>query len=87
MKMAERNITINVLTFLDANRDNSNAFAEYGCLAANTGGQILYLDNYRCSYEYFGAGLAESCLPQIPNLRKVSCWGPAVKELWAVEVK
>jgi len=84
-QLSQRNITINVLTFLDASQDNSNAFAEYGCLANNTGGQILYLDNYRCSYEYFGAGLAESCLPQIPNLRKVQCWGAAVKDLWAVE--
>jgi tetratricopeptide (TPR) repeat protein len=85
-ELARRNITINILTFLDASYDNTNAFAEYGCLAENTGGQILYLDNYRCSYEYFGTSLAESCLPKIPQLRKVQCWGPAVKGLWAIEV-
>ena len=86
-RMAQRNITINVLTFLDASHDNTNAFAEYGCLADNTGGQILYLDNYRCSYEYLESGLAESCLPKIPSLQKVQCWGPAVKDLWAVMVE
>lgn len=83
-KLARQRITINILTFLGASYDNTNAFAEYGCLADNTGGQILYLDNYRCSYEYFGASLVESCLPRIPALRRVQCWGPAVKGLWAV---
>ena len=83
-ELARRHITINILTFLGASYDNTNAFAEYGCLADNTGGQILYLDNYRCSYEYFGASLVESCLPKIPELRRVQCWGPAVKGLWAV---
>lgn len=84
-RLARRNITINVLTFLDATANNTNAFAEYACLADNTGGSILYMDNYRCGYEYFGASLAERCLPRVPELRRVSCWGPAVKDLWAVE--
>lgn len=83
-QLADRNITINVLTFLDAQGGDSNAFAEYGCLAANTGGQILYLDNYRCSYEYFGSDMLTQYLPKIPELRRVQCWGPAVKGLWAV---
>lgn len=83
-ELARQHITINILTFLGASYDNTNAFAEYGCLADNTGGQILYLDNYRCSYEYFGASLVESCMPRIPELRRVHCWGPAVKDLWAV---
>ena len=87
VEIAKRNITINVLTFLDASQNNSNAFAEYGCLADNTGGQILYLDNYRCSYEYFGSAMMKSFLPTIPSLRKVQCWGPAVKGLWAIEIQ
>ncbi len=83
--LAGRRITINILTFLDATERNTNAFAEYACLADNTGGAILYMDNYRCGYEYFGASLVESCQPRIPSLRKVSCWGAATKSLWAVE--
>ncbi len=86
-ELARRNITINVLTFLDATASNSNAFAEYGCLADNTGGKILYMDNYRCGYEYFGSALVKSEQPRIPSLRRVSCWGPAVKDLWAFEPK
>lgn len=82
--MASRNITVNILTFLGASLDNTDAFAEYGCLADNTGGQILYMDNYRCSYEYYGNSLIESCRPKIPDLRRVQCWGPAVKDLWAI---
>lgn len=82
--IAKRRITINILTYLGTSQDNTNAFAEYGCLADYTGGQILYLDNYRCSYEYFGASLVESCLPKIPKLHRVNCWGPAIKDLWAV---
>ncbi len=84
-RLNERHITINILTFLDATAQNTNAFAEYGCLAANTGGQILYMDNYRCGYEHYGGSLVESCLPRIPNLRRVSCWGRAVPDLWAIE--
>ncbi|MCB0587851.1 MAG: hypothetical protein KDD06_21340, partial [Phaeodactylibacter sp.] len=86
-EMAQRNITVNILTFLGTSIDNTNAFAEYGCLADITGGQILYMDNYRCSYEYYGNSLVESCRPKIPSLRRVQCWGPAVKDLWAVEVE
>lgn len=86
-EIARRNITVNILTFLGASLDNTNAFAEYGCLADNTGGQILYMDNYRCSYEYYGNSLIESCRPKIPELRRVQCWGPAVKELWAVTAR
>ncbi|MCO6490015.1 MAG: tetratricopeptide repeat protein [Phaeodactylibacter sp.] len=86
-EMASRNITVNILTFLGTSSDNTNAFAEYGCLADITGGQILYMDNYRCSYEYYGNSLIESCQPKIPGLRRVQCWGPAVKELWAVVVE
>ncbi|HMQ47539.1 MAG TPA: VWA domain-containing protein [Saprospiraceae bacterium] len=83
-ELAQRNIVINILTFLDASSDNTNAFAEYGCLAELTGGEILFLDNYRCSYEYFGSKLVESCAPRVPPLQRVQCWGPAVKDLWAV---
>jgi len=86
-QLAKRHITINILTFLDATKNNTNAFAEYGCLADNTGGSILYMDNYRCGYEYFGASLVESEQPRIPNLREVNCWGPSVPELWAVEIE
>lgn len=86
-EMAQRNITVNILTFLGTSSDNTDAFAEYGCLADMTGGQILYMDNYRCSYEYYGNSLIESCRPKIPGLRRVQCWGPAVKDLWAVEIE
>ncbi|MEQ8703836.1 MAG: VWA domain-containing protein [Phaeodactylibacter sp.] len=84
-QLSQRKITINILTFLDATESNTNAFAEYACLADNTGGDILYMDNYRCGYEYFGASMVEQCLPRIPNLRKVTCWGSAHQNLWAVE--
>ncbi|MCI4647405.1 VWA domain-containing protein [Phaeodactylibacter sp.] len=84
-RLSSRKITINILTFLDATERNTNAFAEYACLADNTGGDILYMDNYRCGYEYFGASMVEGCLPRIPNLRKVTCWGRAYQNLWAVE--
>jgi hypothetical protein len=86
-RLAQEGITINILTFLDAVQSNTNAFAEYGCLADNTGGSILYMDNYRCGYEYFGASLVESEQPRIPNLQKVQCWGPAVKGLWAISTE
>ena len=86
-KLAQRKITINILTFLDAVQSNTNAFAEYGCLAENTGGSILYMDNYRCGYEYFGASLVESEQPRVPPLQKVQCWGPAVKDLWAYSLE
>jgi len=84
-RLSRRKITINILTFLDATERNTNAFAEYACLADNTGGDILYMDNYRCGYEYFGASMVEGCLPRVPNLRKVTCWGRACQNLWAVE--
>ncbi len=82
--MAGRGITIQVMTFLDATFNHANAFAEYTCLADNTFGKILYLDNYRCNMAFYDFSLLETCLPELPPLEKVDCWGPAVKDLWAI---
>ena len=72
------------MTFLDADLNNINAFAEYTCLADKTGGKILYLDNLRCGLEYYTYNLEEECMFFIPHMERVNCWGPAVKNLWAI---
>ena len=82
--MARRNVTINIMTFLDADLNHINAFAEYTCLADNTHGKILYMDNLSCSLEYYVFNLVESCLFYLPEMQRVDCWGPSVKSLWAV---
>ncbi len=79
-----KNITLNILTFLYASLANTNAFAEYTCLAENTEGEILYLDINRCKLKPFNFNLVHSCMPEIPTLKKVDCWGPAVENLWGV---
>ncbi len=81
--LSRQNITINILTFLDANLNNANAFAEYTCLADKTSGDIVYIDNLRCKLQPFDFNLVESCLLEVPELSKVECWGKNV-ELWAV---
>ncbi|MEZ5040548.1 MAG: VWA domain-containing protein [Saprospiraceae bacterium] len=83
-RLLQKNITLNILTFLYASLDNTNAFAEYTCLAENTEGEILYLDVNRCRLKPFAFNLIQSCQLEIPELKRVDCWGPAVKDLWGV---
>lgn len=82
--LAQRNVTINIMTFLDATLNHINAFAEYTCLADNTHGKILYMDNLHCSLEYYTPDLVKDCLLYLPEFRRVDCWGPSVKNLWAI---
>ena len=82
--LLRQNITVNILTFLETNFSNTNAFAEYSCLTDNTNGRILYIDNYRCRLERYEFDLVETCQFRIPEFRRVECWGPAVKDLWAI---
>lgn len=82
--LKDKGIIINILTFLDANLNNAGAFADYACLAHNTGGKIYYIDNFRCRLEKYGIQLAEACRFTIPPMKKADCWGPAVKDLWAI---
>ena len=82
--LAGKNITIHVLTFLESGLRNTGAFAEYTCLAENTGGKVVYIDNYRCTTQLFDFNLLETCNLAIPKLQRSQCWGPAVKDLWAI---
>lgn len=82
--LRSQQITINILTFLNADLSQSDAFAEYSCLAQNTGGRIEYVDIYNCKLEAYAFHMVESCHFYIPELRRVNCWGPAVKDLWAI---
>lgn len=83
-KLKQQNITINVITFLEASIFNTNEFAEYSCLADITGGEILYLDDLRCSYEYHEFDLLLSAAPELPHLEKVYCLGAHINTLWAI---
>ena len=82
--LKRKNIQINILTFLHAAYSNVNAFAEYTCLADITNGQILYLDDLRCSLEYHEFNLVEATELYIPEFQRVDCWGESVKDLWAI---
>ncbi len=81
--LAQKGITVNILTFLGASLDNTGAFAEYTCLAENTRGRILYLDVDRCSLQRYTFDLVAACQLYLPEIRRVNCWGPSVKNLWA----
>jgi tetratricopeptide (TPR) repeat protein len=83
--LAKRDIVINILTFLEANFSNTNAFAEYTCLSDNTYGRILYIDNYRCRMERYEFSLMETCHFYLPPIRRADCLGPTVKDLWAID--
>lgn len=78
------NIAINIFTFLDTHLNNIDPFSEYTCLADNTHGKILYLDNNRCSLEYFVFQLVEECLLPLPPMQKVHCWGKSIDNLWGI---
>lgn len=78
------NISINIFTFLDTHLNNIEPFAEYTCLADNTHGKILYLDNNRCGLEYFVFQLVEECLLALPPMQKVHCWGKSIDSLWGI---
>jgi hypothetical protein len=83
-QLASKNITINIMTFLGASLENTNAFAEYTCLAENTFGELLYLDGNRCRLEHYRFDLVKACHFSLPPLQRVNCWGPAVDDLWAI---
>lgn len=83
-QLAARQISINILTFLNADLSNTNAFAEYTCLAQNTYGELIYIDANRCNARPFAFNLAEKCPLFLPKLEKLSCLGPAVQGLWGV---
>ncbi len=86
-QISEKNISINILTFLSTTSDNTDAFAEYLCLAELTGGQIIYLDNYRCRLEPLALDLVKTCTFTLPEFQRSSCWGPSVKDLWMIPKK
>ncbi|PHI19640.1 hypothetical protein CEQ90_12275 [Lewinellaceae bacterium SD302] len=83
-RLEEKNITLNVLTFLDQGLNNSGAFAEYACLADRSGGQVRYLDPLTCSIDNVGFDLLDQIEFPLPNFEKVNCWGGAVEKLWAI---
>jgi len=83
-QIAQKHVTIHILTFLDANLNNTEAFTEYTCLADNTGGRVIYIDNYRCRLAPFAFSLMESFQFLAPKLERVTCGGPAVEALWAI---
>ncbi len=84
LELRQQGITINVLSFLNADLDNTNAFAEYTCLADNTYGKVLYIDALNCRITPFTFNLLEATRLRIPPIQRVQCWGPAFKELWAI---
>jgi tetratricopeptide (TPR) repeat protein len=81
--IGQKNTTINILTFLDAQLNNVNAFAEYGCLAENTFGEIHYIDNLYCRLKAFSFDMVEGFAPEFPEFERVTCFGEH-KKLWAV---
>jgi len=83
-ELRQLDITLNIITFLEASIFNTNEFAEYSCLADITGGQILYLDDLRCSYEYHEFNLLLSAAPELPKLEKMYCMGPHIQTLWGI---
>lgn len=85
-ELSSKGIAVNVLSFLSTTADNTDAFAEYLCLAENTKANIIYLDNYRCRLEPFAFDLVKTCQSKIPPMEKSTCLGPSVKGLWNVWV-
>lgn len=81
-EIAAQDITVNVLTFLSTTLNNTNAFAEYLCLAETTGGNIIYMDNYQCKLEPLSFDLLASCQLRLPQMEKSSCWGDHIDVLW-----
>lgn len=83
-RLRERNITLNVLTFLDQGLGNSGAFAEYACLADRSGGQVRYLDPVSCSIDDADFDLVDRIQFNLPKMERVECWGTSVEKLWAI---
>jgi len=81
-ELAKKDIAVNVLTFLSSSYNNTGAFSEYLCLAEKTGGQIIYMDNYRCFFQTLSFDLLETCYLKLPNLVQSTCWGGSNRDLW-----
>ncbi len=82
--LASRQITLNVLTFLDRGVGNSGAFAEYACLAERSGGQIRYLDPIACSVRPLALDWMDQIAFVLPPLERVACRRGQQTPLWAV---
>lgn len=82
-QVGQQGTTINILTFLDAQLNNVNAFAEYGCLAENTFGEIHYIDNLYCRLKAFSFDMVERFAPEFPEFERAYCFGKK-RKLWAV---
>ncbi len=82
-QVGQRGTSINILTFLDAQLNNVNAFAEYGCLAENTLGEIHYIDNLYCRIQAFSFDMVDRFAPEFPEFERVDCFGKN-RKLWAV---
>ncbi len=80
------NVSVNVLTFLgfDASGKSKKAFSEYLCLARQTGGEVLYVDDSQCRVEQYAYAMHNSTGFLLPDLFRVDCWGPAVPDLWGM---
>ncbi len=83
-QLTRKNITIHILTFLNASFSNTEAFAEYTCLADKTNGDILYLDDLNCNVKYHPTTLVQAYQPRIPELQRMDCWGRSVENLWGI---
>ena len=83
-RLPAQKISINVLTFLDRDLNNSGAFAEYACLTDRSGGQVRYLDPLSCTVDDFGFDLADRITFELPVLERVKCFGKETAPLWAV---
>lgn len=86
-ELSQKGITVNVLTFLSSTFNNTSAFSEYICLADNTGGKVIYMDNLRCNFETFDFDLTKACQLQLPTFQKSSCWGEHIETLWMYSPK
>jgi tetratricopeptide (TPR) repeat protein len=82
-QVGQQGTAINILTFLDAQLNNVNAFAEYGCLAENTFGEIHYIDNLYCKLQAFSFDMVDRFAPEFPEFERVYCFGKN-RKLWAV---
>ncbi len=82
--LQEQHIKINILTFLSTTLNNTDAFSDYLCLAENTGGGIVYLDNYHCRLEPFAFDLVKSIDLRLPELHDSACNGLRSENLWMI---
>jgi hypothetical protein len=80
--LADKNIKVHILSFLQNTVSHAAAFADYECLTETTSGKLLYLEDNQCQMNAISYDLIQACSLKLPPFEKSNCLGASIPNLW-----